>query len=130
MINLLAQTKEIPLYPIDSYLQGFGPIGLETRRPDEAATLFGEFISTIIGLMTVIAFIWFVILLIIGAYGIMSSGGDKAAMETARKRLTSGVIGLVIVIAAIFIARLTADILGLNNILDVGEAIDLIGIPK
>jgi len=130
MINLLAQAEELPLYPSGGYLQGFGPLGLETRLPPEAATLFGEFISTIIGLMTVIAFIWFVILLIIGAYGIMSSGGDKAAMETARKRLTSGVIGLVVVIAAIFIARLTADILGLKNILDVNEAIELIGVPK
>ena len=125
MKDLLAQESSgIKLYGEGGYLQGFGPLGLEgSKGPADAGTLFTTFLSSIIGLMTVIAFIWFIFLLLMGGYGIMTSGGDQAAMETARKRLTSGVVGLVVVIAAIFIFRLVAMLFGLESILDINEAI-------
>ena len=57
-------------------------------------------------------------MIITGSIGIISSGGDKAALESARKRITTGVIGFVVVVAAIFIVQLIGRLIGIPNILD------------
>ncbi len=111
---------EIKLYEGD-YLKGFGPLGLEENGPGEAGTIFNKFISTTIGLMSVIAFIYFTLLMITGAYGIMSAGGDKQALETARKRITSGITGVIVVIAAVFIVDFIGELIGIPNILNPAE---------
>jgi len=102
-------------------LKGFGPLGLEDKEPSGAMGVFSNFISSAIGLITIIAIIWFVFMFIIGAVGIISSGGDKQAMESARKKITSGIIGLVVVIAGIFIVKLIGLLIGIPNILNIGE---------
>ena len=68
----------------------------------------------VIGVMTVVAIIWFLFTLITGAISIIGSGGDKQALESARKKITTGVIGLVVVIASIFILDLIGTIFGID----------------
>lgn len=80
----------------------------------ESGNTLNSVISLIIAVMTVIAFIWFVIQFFIGALGIISSGGDKSKLEAARAKITTGIIGLVVVISAIFIISLIGSILGLD----------------
>lgn len=98
-------------------LQGTGPLGSPTSTLN-ASNLFTDTISKIIGVMTVVAFIWFTFQMIIGAMRIVMSGGDKAALEGARKQITTGVIGVVIVVSAIFVVSLLGTLLGFNNILN------------
>jgi hypothetical protein len=108
MNKLLADIKLGPL-------QGVGPLG----NPGEGAPgIFNSVVSKIIGVMTVVAFIWFTFQLIIGAIRIVTSGGDKGQLEAARKQITSGIIGVVVVIAAVFIVSLIGTLLGINNILN------------
>lgn len=95
-------------------LRGFGPLGLEGRMAESGGGIFSQFITTIIGLLTVIAIIWFIFLLVTGAIGVMTAGGDKNALESARKRLTNAIIGLVVLIAALFILVLIAYLIGLD----------------
>lgn len=95
---------------------GIGPLG--NGDPKNAGNVFSATLSKIIGVMTVIAFIWFTFQVILGAIGIISSGGDKAAVEKARKQITTGIVGVVMVVAAIFIVSLIGTILGVNNILN------------
>jgi hypothetical protein len=71
--------------------------------------------------MTIIAAIWFTFTFIIGAIGIIASGGDKTALEGARKKIASGLIGLVIVVAAIFIIELIGWLIGFDLILNPAE---------
>lgn len=122
MTNLVAQ-KEIPL---GNPLRGFGPFGLEGKGSEEAPSIFNQFLSSTIGLMTIIAIIWFIFLLLSGAYGIMNAGSDKGALETARKRITSGLIGIIVVIAAIFIIDLIGNLIGIKNILNPAELLNQI----
>lgn len=89
-----------------------------------AGNLFTSVLSGAIGLLTVIAGIWFIFLLVTGAIGIMTSGGDKQAAEGAKKRITNALIGLLIVVAGIFIVDFVGGILGLN-ILDPISIIDV-----
>lgn len=103
---------------------GFGPLGLEGG--ESAPVIFTKFISSTIGLMTIIAIIWFVILMIMGAIGIISSGGDKASLESARKRITTGVIGFVVVVAAIFIVQLIGRLIGMPDLLNLPALLERI----
>lgn len=103
--------------------EGIGPLGLENRAATEAPTLFNTFISSAIGLMTMIAAIWFIFTLVTGAIGIISSGGDKAKVAEARSRITTGLIGLVILISAVFIVELIGTLIGFNLILNPAEFI-------
>src|SRR5260221_14190931 len=107
MKNLLADIQIGPL-------QGVGTLG---NPGSNAPNLFNDALSKVIGVMTVVAFIWFTFQVILGAIGIVASGGDKGAIEKARKQITTGVIGVVIVIAAIFIVSLLGTLFGISGIL-------------
>lgn len=114
MINNLLAQNSIPLGPI----RGFGTLGNPT---DSGIGTFAKFISSTIGLMTIIAIIWFIFNFFIGAIGIISAGGDKNALETAKKKITTGVIGFVVVVSAIFIIQLIGFLLGIGNILSLSD---------
>jgi len=114
---------DIQLGP-DGGFKGFGPLGLEGG--ENAPAVFTKFLSSTIGLMTIIAIIWFVLIMIMGAIGIISSGGDKASLESARKRITTGIIGFVVVIAALFIVQLIGRLIGIPNILDLPTLLERI----
>jgi hypothetical protein len=120
MRNLIAQTE----IPLGSPFKGIGPLG--EFEPGEASGVFTKFISSIVGLMTIIGIIWFVFLLIAGAIGIISSGGDKASLENSRKRITTGLVGLIVIVAAIFIIRLIGKLIGIPNILDLPALLEQI----
>lgn len=124
MTNLLAATS-IPLAPSGGF-QGFGPLGTDLAGEGAGIKMFSKFISSTIGLMTIIAIVWFIFVLITGAIGWISAGGDKAAVEAARKKITSGLIGLVVVVAAIFIIDLIGYLIGIENILNLGALFNLI----
>jgi hypothetical protein len=111
MTNLLAE--DIKFYP-DGGLKGFGTLG----TPDgNGVTPLATFISGVIAVMTVVGIIWFLVVFITGAIGIISSGGDKQALETARKKITTAIIGLVVVVLAIVIINIIGKLLGIPDIL-------------
>lgn len=115
--DLIAENQGIPLSPEGGF-KGWGFLGLEKSGPDAAPQVFNKFISGVIGIMTIIAAIWFTFILITGAISMISSGGDKVSLENARKKIANGLIGLVVVIASIFLIRLVGKILGFDIILN------------
>ncbi len=125
-MKLLAQNT-IDLYDTSQgNLKGFGILGLEGNQ--NATGVFTTFLSSTIGLITVIAIIWFIITMLTGAIGIISSGGDKNSNESAKKKITAGLIGLVVTISALFILNLVGTIFGIPNILQIGNLIDSLNI--
>ena len=121
MKNLLADIKLAP----EGGFKGFGPLGLVGE--DDAGAVFNKFISSTVGVMSVIAFIWFVFLLLSGAYAIMGAGGDKEKLESGRKKITSGITGIVVIVAALFIIDLIGFLIGIPDILNPGDLIQKIG---
>lgn len=89
-------------------------------RPDQYFTEGGTggrlatVISTIIGVLTAVAFIWFVFLLFMGAIQYLTSGGDPKGIEAATAKIRTALIGLVVVISAIFFIQLIGTVLGLD----------------
>lgn len=105
---------DIKLYDGTDGFSGFGPLGLQNKNAGESITIFSAFISSAIGLITVIALIWFMFIIVSGALGIISSGGDKNSLESSKKRITSGLIGLIVLISSLFILNLVGKIFGLD----------------
>lgn len=107
-------------------LKGIGPLGFEKGSPSSAVSVFSGFISGVIGVLTIIAIIWAIFSIITGAISIISSGGDKQALETARKKITMGIIGLVIVLVALLLIELVGYFLGLKDILNIQNLFNLV----
>ncbi len=121
MINKIAANIEV------GPLRGQGDIGFEgvPDRPFTVADFSDPFMSIIsisIGILTIVAGIWFIFKLITGALGIMAAGADKGKMAEARANITYGLVGFVLVVAAIFIAQIVSTILGVN-FLDITQAL-------
>lgn len=109
-INTLADNIQIA--PSGGF-KGLGTLGNVTSKSGALLT-FSSFISTAIGVMTLVAFIWFVITFFTGVISIIGAGGDKQALETAKKKITTAIIGLVVTIAAIFLIEIIGQIFGIN----------------
>ena len=117
MKNLAADILDIPIAPQGGFTGAPGGKGL-LAAPGNGIGLFATFISSTVGLMTIIAIVWFVFVFITGAIGIIGAGSDKNALESSRKKIMTGVIGLVVTIAAVFLINLIGYLLGFSNILD------------
>ena len=74
----------------------------------------GGIVSGFIRLIVVIAAIVFFFILVWGGIQWIVSGGDKAQTEAARNRITSALVGLVIVFAAWAILQLINVFFGVN----------------
>jgi phosphoglycerol transferase MdoB-like AlkP superfamily enzyme len=107
----------------DGGFKGIGTLGDPSTNP---VGIFSNFISGIIGVMTIVAIIWAIFVIITGAVSIISSGGDKQALEAARKRITNGVLGLVIVFISLFLVEIIAYFLGIKDILNINALFQLI----
>ena len=126
MENLIAQIKLFP----EGGFRGIGPLGLEGQAAERSVPIFNQVLSTIIGVMTVVAFVWFTFQFILAAIGILTSGGDKGKLETARNKITTSIIGLVLVIAAIFIIELIGNLIGVSILRGAFWTYLLGGIPQ
>ncbi len=108
-------------------LEGIGPLGNPTgafsSSIDVAANTFTKILSNIIGVMTVIAIIWFVFTFFTGAIAWLGSGGDKTKLQNSQKQITTGIIGLIIVISAIFLIELIGTLVGVPDILNISDFI-------
>ena len=96
---------------ISDPINGLGPLG---QGAGQAGTLLDAVISAAVGVITVVAGIWFIFLLITGGIAWMTAGGDKVKVEDAQKRLTTGLIGLIVVVGGIYLADLFGYLLGLD----------------
>jgi hypothetical protein len=103
-----------------------GEVGINSSDP---VTTLANIISTAIGFLTVVGAIYFMFMIITGAIAIISSGGDKGKYEDARNRITTGAIGFVVIVAAMFIMSFIALLLDIPNILNLREMIDQIRLP-
>ena len=111
MNNLLAASS-IQIAPSGGFT-GLGT-GVLSKPTGSGISNLSSVISMAVGVMTVVAIIWFIFIFMTGAISIISSGGDKQALEGAKKRITTGIIGLVVVIIALFILDLVGNVLGIN----------------
>jgi hypothetical protein len=82
---------------------------------------FQSFIPNMVGLAFVIGAIVFFFIMVIGAIQWITSGGDKAALESARGKIGNAVVGFIILIAVFALLKVIEDFFGINILtLDIG----------
>lgn len=133
MINLFAvfaQTSQ-DLGPIGGEKDtGLGPWSWLFREEDvsSAAGIFTDILSRVIGVMTVVAGLFFMFNIFIAAYGFLHAGGSDEKIKQSTDNLLHSIIGLVVVIAAYALISLLGALLGFE-ILQPGKFIKMLG-PK
>lgn len=82
---------------------------------------FRRFLPSLIGLILVAGVVIFLFMMLIGAIQWISSGGDKANVESARGRITNALIGLVIMLSVFAVMLLIETFFHINILtLDIG----------
>lgn len=87
-------------------------------------------VSNTIGVLTVVAVIFFVLQIIFAGYAFISSQGDEKKLEVAKDRLTNNVLGLFIVVVAVGLSALIAKLVGLPDILDLNKTFNNMGLTQ
>lgn len=79
------------------------------------ASLLGEaLIPGLLKLLLLVAFILAFIYLLLGGISWIMSGGNKEALEGARRKVTYAVIGLIVVLLSFLILFTFGDLFGIN----------------
>jgi hypothetical protein len=79
----------------------------------------GGLVSTGIGFLLAIAVIIALFFLVFGGIRWMTSGGDKAKVESARNHIIAALIGLVIAFLAFFILNVVLSVFGIKSVSDI-----------
>jgi len=78
------------------------------------AEFVSRLISSAVGLLLIAGAVIFVFILILGAISWITSGGDKANVESARGKVTAAIIGLFILFSVWAIINLIESIFRIN----------------
>lgn len=87
-----------------------------------------KIISQVLGILTIVAVIFFAVQVIIAGYNFISAQGDEKKYEAARQSLTNGVLGLTIIVVAVGLGSLLASLAGIPNVLDLNAMLTNMGI--
>jgi len=71
-------------------------------------------ISSVVGILTVIAGIFFVIFFFLAAFKWQTAGGDSGKVQKARDEMIQGVIGMIIIVAAYGIIGIIGSVVGID----------------
>jgi len=105
--NLLAQAEPRGIFnPALDALIGRG----------EGVDILNLFLGNIISILLIIGVIVAFIFIIIGAIQWMTAGNDKAGMESARGKVVSAVVGLVILFAVFAIMKIIGAFFGIEEL--------------
>lgn len=91
-----------------------GPGTYQDIGSAQAGTSLETLISTLIGAITAIAGLGFLIYFLIGGINWITAGGDKTKVESAQKHLTNGLTGLIVLVASYAIMAVVSDVVGIN----------------
>lgn len=86
----------------------------DPANPYSASFQLTKIISLAIGVMTLVALIWFLFTLMIAAITWLGSASDKARLQDAQKRIAHSLTGLILIISAIFITKVIGYIFGID----------------
>ena len=89
---------------------------IQIDKPKQGFASLGNAISNFFTIALVVAIILVLIMLIVGAYEWITSGGDKEAVAKARNRIINALIGLVVLAVAFALAKLAGQITGFPDI--------------
>ncbi len=98
------------------------PLLKETLQKKSGVGFFQSFIPNLVTLGLIIGVLFFLFILIIGAIQWISSGGDKNALEEAKKKITNAIIGIIILFSVFALLKVIENFFGISILtLDIGS---------
>lgn len=105
-------------------IEGAGSIGAEvtTNLGDDAGLvgIFSSQLSNLIGFMTLLGGVFFLVYMLIAGFEWLRAGGDTGQVQKAQQRMINGAIGLMIMIIGVGIVGVVGGVFGLD-LLNPGE---------
>lgn len=102
LLDWLTGSGTIELFP------GFGEISTSP------GAFYGIFLTAGVGLGIAIA----VILVAMGGYTMMNSGGDAKKLQDAREQIQNAIMGLLLILLSVAIARIVFGIIGVTGVIN------------
>jgi hypothetical protein len=93
--------------------------------PESAPQMLETIMSVVVGFLTILSGLYFFVMFIIGGLGWASAGGDSGKVEAAKNRMTNGVIGLIIVVAAYSVIYIVGKVLGFSILEPAAELVKI-----
>ena len=125
LIAANTDNKTLPLGSIKPVTNSRAPADLSE---DAVLSTLELWISDIIGIITVLATLFFIVYAFIAFFNWITAGGDQGKIEKARDRLVWSTLGLILIVAAYSIVGLIGGIVGLE-LLNPGKMIQSV-IPQ
>lgn len=88
------------------------PVLTDTLQEMNGKSFIQSFIPAAITLLFVGGSVLFVFMLIIGAIGWITSGGDKAKIEESRGKVTNAIVGILIMLTVYAVVKLVQGFFG------------------
>lgn len=108
------------MLPMAGMVKAAEGVGNITISPGTGyATDFGVLFSSILNIVMLIAALLVFGFLIMGGIEWITSGGDKGKTESARNKITSAIVGLLVVAASYALVTLVVRFLGFNSFNDI-----------
>lgn len=83
---------------------------------DNAFSIVALVISNIIGVITVLGGLFFIVYFFMGAFSWITAGDDSGAVEKARTKMMNGVLGLIVMIISYSLIGIVGRVVGLDLI--------------
>jgi len=98
---------------------GGGGLGPFANGPGEnfGLTNIISVISKVIGILTIVASIWFMFQILFAGYEWITAGGDAKKLGEARDQIVHAFVGLVIVVGAWSLTAVTGQFFGYNTLI-------------
>jgi len=86
------------------------PINQDVAQLTELQFIFGNIVEVVLALAGIVLFI----MLLMGGFKYITSGGDPKAVEAAKKTLTYAIGGLILIVLAYLFLKFIATLTGAN----------------
>jgi len=98
--------------------EGVGPFGQPSEQPVD---LLEKIISRVVGILTVVAAIFFIFQFIFAGYSWISAAGDAQKVKQAQDKMWQSIMGLVLVIFALALVALLGYLMGGVDLLNLKQ---------
>lgn len=97
---------------------------LKTFETEGGGSFLKTYLPNAIGLLFVAGTVFFMFMMLFGAVQWIVSGGDKAAIESARGRITSALVGVIILFSTFAIIKIIETFFGIDILtIDIGPLV-------
>lgn len=114
------------IHPIYAAYKITGP-GIAVTQATAGTTL-ETILSSIVGVISIVGVLFFGIQFIFAGFAFLGAQGDSKKIEIARDRIGQSILGLFIILIALFFTSLIATIAGIHGVFNISDTLNTLSI--